>query len=127
MEVSVTINTTLDNIAGMLCSALEGGSNYWYVVDEFIEPPELAEGLAKDWHDFRHITYPLSPGGALIILDKEDGMARYRFDLEAVRRGLLAMAEKEPRHFGDFIGNNGDATTGDVFLQLCLFGEVRYG
>jgi hypothetical protein len=40
---------------------------------------------------------------------------------------LALMAEKEPRHFGDFMGENDDATTSDVFLQLCLFGEVVYG
>jgi hypothetical protein len=30
-------------------------------------------------------------------------------------------------HFGDMIGETGDATTGDVFLQCCLLGEVVYG
>ena len=125
--MEVCINIPLNEVAGLLCSALEGGSNYWYTVDEFIAPPSLTPELNATWRGYNYIAYPLSPGGALVILDKEDGMARYRFDLEVVRRGLLAMAEKEPRHFGNFIGDREDATTGDVFLQLCLFGEVRYG
>jgi hypothetical protein len=30
-------------------------------------------------------------------------------------------------HFGDMIGETGDAITGDVLLQLSLLGEVVYG
>jgi len=37
------------------------------------------------------------------------------------------MAKKEPRHFADFLKEDYDETTGDVFLQCCLFGEVIYG
>jgi hypothetical protein len=37
------------------------------------------------------------------------------------------MADKYPRHIADILSENDDATTGDVFLQLCLFGDVVYG
>ena len=48
-------------------------------------------------------------------------------DGDAVQRGLQTMAEKYPRHWGDFIRENEDAITGDVFIQCCLLGEVVYG
>jgi len=37
------------------------------------------------------------------------------------------MAEKYPRHFHNFLEENDDAETGDVFIQCCLFGEIVYG
>jgi hypothetical protein len=37
------------------------------------------------------------------------------------------MAQAYTRHFADFINQNDDAITGDVFLQCCLLGEVLYG
>jgi hypothetical protein len=48
-------------------------------------------------------------------------------DRVAILEGLRIMAEKEPRHFADFMTENDDADTGDVFLQCCLYGEVIYG
>ena len=50
-----------------------------------------------------------------------------RLDLNAIKKGLQIMAEKYPRHMGDFLNENDDADTGDVFLQCCLFGEAIYG
>jgi hypothetical protein len=40
---------------------------------------------------------------------------------------LRLMAEKEPRHFADFMQENDDAVTGDVFLQCVLLKAVIYG
>jgi hypothetical protein len=37
------------------------------------------------------------------------------------------MAREYGRHFSDMIAENDDATTADVFLQCCLFGELVYG
>jgi hypothetical protein len=37
------------------------------------------------------------------------------------------MVEKYPRHYADFKDGDEDASTGDVFLQCCIFGEVVYG
>lgn len=46
---------------------------------------------------------------------------------EKVRIGLSIMAEKYPRHFQDVVADNADAETGDVLVQLSLFGEIVYG
>lgn len=37
------------------------------------------------------------------------------------------MPVKYPRHWADVLAENDDATTGDVFLQCCLFGECIFG
>jgi hypothetical protein len=49
-----------------------------------------------------------------------------RLDMAAIKNGLKVMAEKYPHHWQDFVSENDDAITGDVFLQCCLFGEIVY-
>lgn len=117
----------LDMVANLICCALEGGSNYWYLMDleRSTEPEEL--WVHEDFDGFRHIQWPLSRGGRLFIGnlfgDEEQGF----LDLESVKRGLDVMAAKYPRHFGDFASEGEDGGTGDVFLQCALFGDVVYG
>lgn len=37
------------------------------------------------------------------------------------------MAEKDPVHFDDLLGESDDAITHDVFMQHVIFGEIIYG
>jgi hypothetical protein len=53
----------------------------------------------------------------------EDGL----LDMGTIRHGLQVMANQYPRHWNNFINDNEDADTGDVFLQCCLWGEVVLG
>ena len=39
-DVKATIDVSLDTVASLLCSALEGGSNYWYEITSQHEPSE---------------------------------------------------------------------------------------
>jgi hypothetical protein len=127
LSVTVKHSVSLDRISNLLCSAFEGGSNYWYVINEFVKPKALTFRTDES-EVYRHLDYPLNEGGALIIGDMEDEDSEAkRLDLKAIEKGLKIMAEKYPRHMLDFINDNDDADTGDVFLQCCLFGEAIYG
>lgn len=129
ISVNVKHEISLQRISDLLCSAFEGGSNYWYQIDKFIKPETMSFRTDKD-QIFRHLDYPLNEGGALIISDIEGDLNEppwKRLDLNAIKKGLRTMAKKHPRHMGDFLNENDDADTGDVFLQCCLFGEVIYG
>lgn len=126
---TITQTITLEQVSSLLCSAFEGGSNYWYMIEEKINPtiwtfesepkPEKGNHWVQD--------YPLNRGGALLISDKEDKDHRtYRLDLNALQQGLKSMAEKDPHHITSILSEDADAETGDVFLQHCLFGEIVY-
>lgn len=118
---------TKQRISDLLCSAFEGGSNYWYIITANIKPAKLTFRTDPD-HIYPHLDYPLNDDGALMIGDLEDdSRPPIRLDLDAIGKGLALMARTQPRHFGDFLAENDDASTADVFLQLCLFGEVIYG
>lgn len=70
--------------------------------------------------------YPTNTGGFLVISAKDDDspeLNNRRLDLATIAKGLQLMAEAAPSHFADFMKESEDANTGDVFLQLCLFGK----
>jgi len=115
--------------ADLLCSAFEGGSNYWYMIEETIQ----TDCPATPWGDEYTPTYisaPFSTGGSVIISDIEDEDGdTFTLDKEAIRRGkwLLGTNPEYSAFYADVLSENEDGETGDVFLQLCLFGEIVYG
>ena len=135
IKATVTYDITRQRIADLLSCAIEGGSNYWYVIDKFIKPKKVLKldesGEEEDEKDiFRYMHYPLSPGGSIVIADREepeDEREGFTLNLTTIESGIRTMAKEYPKHFADFINENDDAITGDVFLQCCLFGEIVYG
>lgn len=130
---TVTLSTKIEKtrIADLLCSALEGGSNYWYMIEKFIKPAKVERQMFGD-QTFRHIDYPLSEGGAIMVSDErgcgaEKDKTTTRVDLPRLLEGLRIMQEKYPHHYANWLAENDDAETGDVFLQCCVFGETIYG
>lgn len=123
---------TNDQIAGILCTAFEGGMvDQWAQVVGFKKPEVKAnfdkkDGSSIDWHDYRLYSYPLGSGGKVTVLDTYENK-KYILNRASIQKGLQVMAEKFPRHFNDFVTENDDAITGDVFLQCCLLEDVVYG
>lgn len=142
-----TIKQTIpdERIYNLLVSALEGGSNYWYMLEDRIVPALPYTFTDRLWNDKRandpawihSEEIPFNKGGALVFsvqseerdedLARKEEAERYTLDREAMARGLALMAEHSPSHFATFLQENDDAETGDVFLQYCLFGEVKFG
>jgi hypothetical protein len=139
IKVTTTQEVSTERIADLLTCALEGGSNYWYMITDRGAPTEIVFRTAISDEDkasaeivYPHIDYPVNPGGFLMIgaTDDEgdvDMTEVKRLDLDSLAKGLQVMATKYPRHYADFQAENDDAETGDVFLQCCLFGEIVYG
>jgi len=144
VEVSVRVDNQV--LQDLLTNALEGGSNYWYCNADY-EVPEENRGLVEEASRgiFRGYWAPFF-GGALKLQVKfhgdklpyrtssvtyEDRVAgpgiEWRIEYEDMEIAAQIMAEKYPRHLRDAILENHDADTGDVFLQLCCFGEIIYG
>lgn len=114
-------------MSDLLCSAFEGGSNYWYRIDDMVYP----EGKTRADFKYTYLEVPLQGGSIKIKADDHENKKRadhlWILDREALDRGWQLMMSKQPRHYADAMTGNGDAITGDVFLQLCLFGEVIFG
>lgn len=127
MKITITKDIELQRISDLLCCALEGGSNYWYMIEAYKQP--MMWDFDSNETEGKHYAqdYPLNAGGALKISDMEDDDKIYWLNMDAIKKGLQVMADKFPVHFGDFLGEDEDAATGDIFLQCCLFGDIIYG
>ena len=123
-KVMVEVTVTEQMVEDLLCCAFEGGSNYWYMIDSFNYP----EGATQKslGIEFPQLELPFR-GGSLTISDIEDGDTKKTLDIKAIENGLKLLATKYPSQWQAFISENHDGDTGDVFLQLCLFGEVVFG
>lgn len=122
LPITVRMNVSVQSIKDLLCNAIEGGSNYWCA------EINRQGGITQEEAPYRQ-DVPFVRNGFLEVKENnEDGEGR-TFDLYVFNllRGLELMAEKYPHHFKDFMDENADATTGDVFLQCCCFQEIIYG
>lgn len=124
MRLIVPLDIEDQRVIDLITSALEGGSNYWYIID--ISQSRLVDGV-----EFL-VEQPMKDGILHIeLLDPDEGPINYktawRLSRASAEAGLVIMATKYPAHFADFLAENDDAITGDVFLQCALFGEVVFG
>lgn len=137
--VTTTIELSDSRVKGLLCSALEGGSNYWYenarmVLGDGYEKKDFYKGGRMQdpkeyWHWSQIVPFVEGCAVALDVPENpsSDGSITYTLDRAKIQEGLVLMSKEYPKHFSDLLEDNGDATTGDVFLQLALFGEVVFG
>ena len=121
-EVVTKTKVGRERISDLLCNAFEGGSNYWADSVRVIESgnSELAGRELNYVSD--HLAY-----GATISIKDDEAESTYMIGEAQIQSGLDRMAEDYTHHWIDFLNENDDATTGDAFLQCCVFGEVIYG
>lgn len=144
---------TKEDIIDILVTALEGGSNYWYLMDlpENIKSygetkseavgEYILQGGSIDFYD-REEYYDIKDSlnnGDYNIGDSEDMIDQksYNEDIEETKLGYLDMDKildgitkiksEYPEIWRNILLENADAGDADVFLQLCVMGEVVYG
>lgn len=61
------------------------------------------------------------------VIETNHGAERtYDVSLMDLARGASLLARIAPIHFGYLINDRADADTGDLLLQLSIFGEIKY-
>ena len=123
-HVKTTTTLTDNDIRDLLCCALEGGSNYWYVIEKVYrshldtKDPDVYDAIVDGQ-------------GVLIGLveedDEYDGTKQWVLKREAISRGLQSLASNRPELFAKIVLEDYDADDADVFLQFALFGELVFG
>ena len=128
----VEIKVSTETMMSMLSNAFDCGDvNYWVsgVDVDFPESPDWSwatDEQRRRWGDVWQI-YTAALCGGKVTLRGAHGDGPWVLDKAAMIRGLEVMAAKCPRHFQDMITGNDDSTTGDVYVQCCVLGEVVYG
>ena len=130
--IPVTFPVDRQRVADTLCSAFEGGSTYWCRLEDKSPLPDAALETLADQNARAYLMDWALLGGSLTFSAEggsivEGGPTRWTLDADTLAAGLGVMATKYPTHFADMVSHGGDATTGDVLLQCCLFGEVVFG
>lgn len=131
-KVQLTHSISLVRIGDLIVGAFEGGSNYWMRVSKREKPETMtffydaASIGGESGKVYWHVDYPLN-GGSVTISDAEGDMPDGVLNSSTIQMGLEIMAEKYPWHMQDFLQENDDATTADVFLQCCIYGEIVFG
>ena len=130
-KIKITIELDEQDLLDVLTTALEGGSNYWYLIDnwrslklkaanianeEGIPMEEIHCGVDKIW-------LLIKRGIAIRILDAEE-VEEYLGDLtmDALKKGAQ-MYIQERGHFDPCM----DAEEADCFFQYAIMGEIVYG
>lgn len=118
------------DVASLIVSGMEGGSGYWAQVIGYVEPLEpkavIDAEVSEPPEVYPHCDYPLTGGAVMLRRVDEPNADPLRLDGDAIERGLRLLRDK-PSHWEHWINQAHDATTGDVFIQLCLLGEIVYG
>jgi hypothetical protein len=144
-------NLTKEDIIDLFVTALEGGSNYWYHMDlpdnikSFGQSTSEAVGeyiLQGDYIEFYdveeydRVLRDKERGDYNVQGDVEDEKS-FNEDLEETKLGYVDMnkileaitiIKKEyPEVWENILLEQADAGDADVFLQICVMGEVVYG
>jgi hypothetical protein len=111
---------TWRKITDQIVSALEGGSGYW--MQSFKPEGSDIETKVSPWYDDENIW---SGNFNIRVEVYEDDVVM--FTPEKIHSGLKYLADNHLWRIEQMIKESGDAETGDVFIQACLFGDIVYG
>lgn len=117
LTIKVPVEFDRERIADLLCSALEGGSTYWADAVEVEAPwPEHCQWAHE----------AIASGECSYRVYHNDGEECERVQ-GTIPEAIRLLATEFPHQFDLWMTEQDDADTGDIFFQLCVFGEVVYG
>ena len=125
--------TNHENLVNLLSVATYG--NYWPVIKAYKSDKD--KGLFNDC-ECREDKWAkaLMYGKGVAVYDNYEMDSelnegelptKYHLTMDNVQKGLELMRDEYPRHYADLMEEEDDAITGDVWLQLAVFGELIYG
>ena len=109
-------------IMDMIITAMEGGSNYWYLIESY-QPTKWEKQindktLCVEVYDIEEHHDAVREGEGVAPL----GVLTY----QSIKSGIEKMIRDWPDAFQRWMDESYDAEDADIFLQLCCMGEVVY-
>ena len=139
MIIKTEVEITPRRIADLMVTAIEGGIGYWCKSVKLLDKPRFGK-LKQPWYDDESLYDhdPRSMGAALIKIEVTEldpssdkcPSGKWEIELVNMEQAFILMQEfGNPKGYcwRDFINENEDAITADVWFQLAVFGEVVYG
>ena len=129
MEIQLQQTISEEDIASLIVTALEGGSNYWYCLNGITKYLGTDKQIKQaDGQYWVLLEERLKEGNlSLPVYDLEDPDTQLgTLTNESIVKALQTMSTDYPIHYKDFVTENYDASTGDVFFQLAVMGDVTF-
>ena len=129
-EITITQTLQADEFKNLLYNCWHY-SNYWCSIDcdpafdwynaTYPETSDLPCIEDKLWAYLKH-----DPSHRIEVHDTySDEKFSLRWDM--ILEGSKTFVQDFPRHYQDFVSENDDAVTADVWLQCVCLGDVEYG
>jgi hypothetical protein len=129
--MSIVINLTDQQREDLLVTALEGGSNYWYLLlQDAVKIIRDATQRYKKGTPFSVLFwYAIKAGAVVPIHDNEDegGNKIGEISLASIEKGEQLLADNHFHYVSDILTDNMDAATADAWFQYCSLGKLTYG
>lgn len=124
----IQINITDEQRENLLCSAIEGGSNYWYYLGQDACTIVEKYGDSSQTPFVTLMWKAIKAGESIPIRDTEDHKTILgTINIKSIDEGEQIMSDKYPHILADILSDNDDAGTGDIWFQLAVMKEVVYG
>lgn len=134
-SVTVTKTVTKRQVQNLLVGLFENGCSSWFLgvqarrlPDNLMRSDFKEGGKMQDpdcyFHPYQII--PVTEGCALALTVENplsDKPLKFWMGPAEIRKGVEVMASKYPRHFQDWMEENDDAITSDIFGQCIVYGE----
>ena len=118
-----------DSFENLIVTALEGGSNYWYMIDfdnsesiKFFsdDPRPMSVRIADALYNNEDSSVP--------ILDAEDGEETLGIlTYQSIRKSLESFPKDHQWALDNVLNGDYDANDADVVFQVLVMGDVVYG
>lgn len=116
-----------DLFEGILVTALEGGSNYWYMIDisDTGVPKEKYAGESLSVKVAKMIWYDRIN---LRVMDVEnDDVLLGEVNIASIKTAFEKICSEYPETYLNLIQENYDADDADIFFQIATMGEITFG
>lgn len=128
MDTATQITPRLENqrLEDLFIGAFEGGSAYWCGISS-----ETLNGLRPRFKTearpcaSEYVWDAILAGESVEFFDQESDDT-WTLNLDKIKEGTEKMVLEHPQHYANAL-TNFDAETSDVWLQLCLLGEITFG
>jgi hypothetical protein len=128
--MEITFNISDEAISDQLCTALEGGSNYWYLLGNidrthFVKGDMLADNLARSLMTDKNYKLPIYDIESFEVDSDPELLGHVTYD--SMAKAFSIMSKDYPIQLNNILTGNYDADDSDVWFQLTVMGEVIYG
>lgn len=127
--MEIKFNISEETIKDQLCTALEGGSNYWYMLGNidrkhFVKGEPLVDNLTRSFladKDYKLEIYDYESE------DEESPELLGVVTYDSIAKAFAIMSQEYPNQLARILTGQYDADDSDVWFQIATMGEVIFG